>query len=125
MQRVPYSPERISVALGLCLVMLATLPRYLAGGHETRQALIVIALVLVASAAFVQWRMLSIDARQKLPGLLKRLTAMMMLGMAGMGLWHALFTDWISWQVFISHGATLGVLLHALSLWWAGERQTS
>lgn len=125
MQRAPYSPERISVALGLCLVMLSALPRYLAAGHETRQTLIIIALILVASAAFVQWRMLSVAARQKLPNLLKRLVVMMLLGMAGMGVWHALFTAWISWQVFISHGATLGLLLHALSLWWLGERQTS
>ena len=36
MQRTPTSPERVSVALGLCVVMLATLPRYMAGGHETR-----------------------------------------------------------------------------------------
>lgn len=125
MQRAPNSPERISVALGLCLVMLAVMPRYWAGGHDTRQTLIVIALVLVASATLVQWRMLSAALRQKLPGLLKRLALMMLLGMAGMGIWHALFTEWISWQVFISHGATLGLLLHALSLWWLGERQTS
>lgn len=123
MQRAPTSPERVSVALGLCLVMLAALPRYMAGGHQTRQTLIVIALVVVASAAIVQWRMLSAEARQRLPRLLKRLVAMMLLGMVIMGGWHALFTDWISWQVFTSHGATLGVLLHALSLWWEGERQ--
>jgi hypothetical protein len=123
MQRAPISPERISVALGLCLVMVAVLPRYMVGGHETRQTLIVIALVLVASAALVQWRMLSAEARKKLPMLIKRLAMMMLAGMVGMGIWHALFTDWISWQVFISHGATLGILMHALSLWWAGERQ--
>lgn len=125
MQNVPSSPERISVALGLCIVMLATLPRYMAGGHETRQTLIIFALVLVAVAAAVQWRLLSAPARQRLPGLLKRLAVMLLLAMAVMGGWHALFTDWISWQVFISHGATLGVLLHALSLWWLGERQIS
>lgn len=125
MQRAPYTPERISVALGLCLVMLATLPRYMAGGHESRQTLIIIALVVVASVAVAQWRLLFPEARQRLPGLLKRLAAMMLLGMVIMGGWHALFTDWISWQVFISHGATLGVLVHALSLWWAGERQPS
>ncbi|GEN27089.1 hypothetical protein HVA01_07350 [Halovibrio variabilis] len=124
MQRVAYSPERISVAFGLCVVMLAALPRYIAGGHETRQTLIVIALVLVASAAAIQWRMVSTEARQRLPSLLKRLVVMMLLGLLVMAGWHALFTDWISWQVFISHGATLGVLMHALSLWWTGARQT-
>lgn len=122
MQRAPTSPERISVALGLCVVMLATLPRYMAGGHETRQTLIIIALVLVAFVAIVQWRMLAVESRRRLPQLCKRLVVMLLLGMVVMGSWHALFTDWISWQVFISHGATLGVLLHALSLWWSGER---
>ena len=53
MQRTPTSPERISVALGLCVVMLATLPRYMAGGHETRQTLIFFALALVAFAAII------------------------------------------------------------------------
>jgi hypothetical protein len=123
MQRAPSSPERISVALGLCVVMLATLPRYIAGGHETRQTLIVFALALVAFAAAVQWRLLAVEARRRLPKLFKRLAGMLLLGMAVIGGWHALFTDWISWQVFISHGATLGVLLHALSLWWSGEHQ--
>lgn len=123
MQRAPTSPERISVALGLCIVMLATLPRYMAGGHETRQTLIIFALVLVAFAAIVQWRLLAVEARRRLPQLCKRLVVMLLLGMVVMGGWHALFTDWISWQVFISHGATLGVLLHAISLWWSGERQ--
>ncbi|MBT2788884.1 MULTISPECIES: hypothetical protein [unclassified Halomonas] len=125
MQRAPTSPERISVALGLCIVMLATLPRYMAGGYETRQTLIIFALALVAFAAVVQWRLLAVEARRRLPQLCKRLVIMLLLGMAVMGGWHALFTDWISWQVFISHGATLGVLLHAISLWWSGERQAN
>ena len=61
MQRTPTSPERISVALGLCVVMLATLPRYMAGGHETRQTLIFFALALVVlrllfSGAYWLWR---------------------------------------------------------------------
>lgn len=120
-QRTAYSPERISVAVGLCIVMLAVLPRYWAGGHETRQTLIVIALVLVASVSFIQWRLLSTSARLKLPKLLKRLILMMVVGSVVMGVWHALFTDWLSWQVFISHGATLGLLIHALSLWWVKE----
>ncbi|PKG49354.1 MULTISPECIES: hypothetical protein [Halomonadaceae] len=123
MQRTPTSPERISVALGLCVVMLATLPRYMAGGHETRQTLIFFALALVAFATIIQWRLLAVEARRRLPQLCKRLAVMLLLGMVVMGGWHALFTEWISWQVFISHGATLGVLMHTVGLWWAGERQ--
>lgn len=123
MQKLAYSPERISVALGLCIVMLATLPRYVVGGHETRQTLLLIAFVLVATAAVVQWRMLSKTARQQLPRLIKRLVGMLLLGAVIMGVWHALFTDWISWQVFISHAATCGLLFHALSLGWS-KRET-
>ncbi|BBI62216.1 hypothetical protein DQ400_16170 [Vreelandella sulfidaeris] len=123
MQQAASSPERVSVAIGLCVVMLAALPRYIAGGYETRQTLIVIALALVAFVAAVQWRLLTVDARQRLPKLFKRLLVMLLLGTVLMGLWHVLFTDWISWQVFISHGATLGVLLHALSLGWTDKRQ--
>lgn len=118
MQRIPYSPERVSVAIGLCLVMLSALPRYAVGGHESRQTLLLIALAFVASAAVLQWRMLSVTARQGLPKLIMRLVMMMVVGALVMGSWHALFTDWISWQVFISHAATAGLLLHAIGLWW-------
>lgn len=116
MLRVPYSPERISVAVGLCIVMLSALPRYMVGGDETRQTLLIIALIFVTSAAILQWRMLSKEARQGLSLLIKRLLLMLLLGGVVMGVWHALFTDWISWQVFISHATTCGLLLHAVAL---------
>lgn len=120
-QRIPYSPERISIAIGLCVMMVSTLPRYMAGGHETHQTLLLIALAFVASAAVLQWRMLSTSGRKALPVLIKRLSMMMVAGTLIMGAWHALFTDWISWQVFISHASTAGLLLHAISLWWAKQ----
>ena len=121
MQQTVYSPKRVSVAVGLCIVMLSALPRYMVGGHETRQTLLLMALVLVAGAAAFQWRMLSQEARQALPALIKRLAIMLVLGALVMGAWHAMFTDWISWQVFISHAATCGLLLHAVSLWWSAR----
>ena len=99
-------------------MMLSAFPRYAVGGHESRQTLLLIALAFVASAAVLQWRMLSVTARQGLPKLIMRLVMMMVVGALVMGSWHALFTDWISWQVFISHAATAGLLLHAISLWW-------
>lgn len=113
----PSTPERLSLMLGLALLMLATLPRYLAGGHETRLNLILIALAVVVAVAVVHWRMLDTAARKRLPALLGRLGISLVAGLAGMGLWHALFTDWISWQLLIAHAATLGLLLHALWLW--------
>lgn len=119
---VPTSAQRVSSAFGLCIVMLATLPRYMAGGNETRLSLIIMALVIVLVAAAVQWRMLSAEERHRLPGMCQRLAAMLGVGVLVMGGWHALFTDWISWQVFISHAATFGLVAHIISLWWAADK---
>ncbi|MCA1772020.1 MAG: hypothetical protein LC677_05120 [Halomonas sp.] len=123
LQGAPTSAKRVSSALGLCIVMLAALPRYLAGGHETRLTLILMALVAVLVASIVQWRLLPSEGRQQLPVMLKRLSIMMVLGVLVMGVWHALFTDWMSWQVFISHASTFGLVAHVVSLWWADEYQ--
>ncbi|MBB3330545.1 putative membrane protein [Halomonas campaniensis] len=111
------TPERLSLMLGLVLLMLATVPRYLAGGHETRLSLILMALAVVAAVALVHWRMLDGEARRRLPSLLGRLGVSLVAGLAGMGLYHALFTDFIGWELLLAHGATLGLLLHALWLW--------
>ncbi|MCO7245306.1 hypothetical protein [Halomonas sp. Mc5H-6] len=115
------SANKVSSALGLCVVMLAALPRYMAGGHETRLTLILLALVAVLVATVLQWRLLPREGRQQLPGRLKRLSIMMILGVLVMGAWHALFTDWMSWQVFISHASTFGLVAHVVSLWWSAE----
>ncbi len=112
------SPERLSLMLGLLLLMLSTIPRYLVGGHDNRLNLILIALAVVAAVAAVQWRMLEAEARMRLPRLLKRLGLCLVAGLAGMGLYHVLFTDFIGWELLIAHGATLGLLLHALLLWF-------
>ncbi|ERS83880.1 MULTISPECIES: hypothetical protein [unclassified Halomonas] len=111
------TPERLSLVLGLLLLMLATIPRYLVGGHDSRLNLILLALAVVAAVAVVQWRLLEAEARKRLPRLLGRLGGCLAAGLAGMGLYHALFTDFIGWELLIAHGATLGLLLHALSLW--------
>nr|WP_096298271.1 hypothetical protein [Halomonas sp. hl-4] len=125
MQRLPTSAQRVSSALGLCVVMLATLPRYLAGGNETRMTLIFMALVAVLVATVFQWRLLPSAGRRRLPAMLKRLAFMMILGLMVMGIWHALFTDWISWQVFISHASTFGLVTHIVSLWWTTENESA
>ncbi|MCE8015039.1 hypothetical protein HOP62_02990 [Halomonas sp. MCCC 1A17488] len=110
--------ERLSLLAGLLILMLATVPRYLAGGHDNRLALIAIVIAVVAVVAVGNWRMLGAGERARLPLLGKRLALSLVAGLAAMGLWHALFTDWVSWQLLIAHGATLGLLLHALWLWW-------
>ncbi|KAA0014669.1 hypothetical protein F0A17_03240 [Billgrantia pellis] len=116
--RAKPAAERLSLLLGLMVLMLATLPRYVAGGHDNRLTLILIALAVVAVVALTHWRMLEGSERARLPLLLKRLLVSLVVGTALMGGWHALFTAWISWQLLIAHGATLGLLLHALWLWW-------
>ncbi|WP_104203661.1 hypothetical protein [Billgrantia saliphila] len=110
--------ERLSLLTGLLILMLATIPRYVAGGNDNRLTLIVMALAVVAVVALMHWRMLEKSERERLPQLFKRLLLSLAAGMALMGIWHALFTAWISWQLLIAHGATLGLLLHALWLWW-------
>ncbi|MCE8002125.1 hypothetical protein [Billgrantia ethanolica] len=110
--------ERLSLMAGLLILMLATVPRFIAGDYGNRLSLISIALAVVAVVAFLNWRMLGADERRRLPQLGKRLLLALLAGLVVMGLWHALFTAWVSWQLLIAHGATLGLLLHAVSLWW-------
>ncbi|MCB8890694.1 hypothetical protein [Vreelandella malpeensis] len=117
------SAERVSVTLGLCIVMISIVPRYLAGGHQTHLTMLLIALAVVIGAALLQWRLLASTQRSALTALLKRLTIMMLAGAVMMGVWHALMTDWISWQRFISHAATCGLLLHAVTLGWRRSAQ--
>lgn len=111
------TPERMSVALGLCIVMLATLPRYIAGGHETHQSLLLMAIIAVLVFVVIQWRLLTSKARQRLPILLRKLMLWLLVGTAVMTLWHSLLSDWFSWELLLSHGATLGLLMHTLNLW--------
>lgn len=116
------SAERVSLLLGLGVLMLATLPRYLAAGLETRQSLMLMALAVVALSTLVQWRMLGDEARQRLPGLVRRLVLCLGVGAVGMTAWHALTSDFFGWELIASHGATLGLLLHALWLWVRAPR---
>lgn len=113
--------ERLSLMLGLLVLMGATVPRYLAGGHDTRLALIVMALAVVSVVAAMNWRLLPVEQRRRLPALLKRFGLCCLAGLVGMGLWHAVMSGWLSWQLLLAHGATLGLLLHALWLWWSTE----
>ncbi|SEM23955.1 hypothetical protein [Halomonas caseinilytica] len=119
------SPERCSLLVGLLILMVVSVPRYLAGGHDTHLALMAIGGVAVASLAVFQWWRLSAALRAELPGLMRRLVICLVVGLLVMGIWHALFGAWSGWPLLVSHGATLGLLLHALGLWWkpAPERK--
>ncbi|QJQ97213.1 hypothetical protein HIO72_16420 [Halomonas sp. PA5] len=107
--------------LGLLAVFLASLPRYLAGGHETRLSLILMMAAVVTAVVIVHWRLLSSEGKRRTPGLLKRLGLSLLAGLAAMSLWHALFSAWVGWEIALSHGATLGLLLHVMVLWWRRE----
>ncbi len=109
--------ERLSLLMGLGALMLATLPRYLAGGHETHLSLILTALAVVAVVSLLQWRLLPGESRSRLPSLLRRLGLFLVAGLVVMTAWHALTSDFFGWELLVSHGATLGLLLHALWLW--------
>lgn len=112
------SPERLSVMLGLLLVILATLPRYVDEGLNTRLSLLAIVFVVVAAIAIIHWRLLTSTARIQLLPLLRRLGIAVLVGLALMTVWHAFSSAWSRWQILLSHGATLGLLLHVLGLWW-------
>ncbi|WFM73138.1 hypothetical protein [Halomonas sp. CKK8] len=111
------TPERLSLLLGLGVLMLATLPRYQVGGHETQLSLMLMALAVVGVVAVMQWRQLPGEARSRLPALLRRLGLCLGAGLVVMAAWHALTSDFFGWELLVSHGATLGLLLHALWLW--------
>jgi high-affinity Fe2+/Pb2+ permease len=112
------SAERVSLMLGLAMLMLASVPRYLVGGHETRLLMALALAGAVVIAAAFQWRQLIASSRQRLPMLLKRLLACLVGGVAAIAMWYLLSGGWIGWERLISYGAGLGLLGYALWLWW-------
>ena len=112
------SAERLTALLGVLVVMLATLPRYLYGGHETRLSLMLMACAVVVAVTLLHWRLLDNAARRRVPSLLRRLGFCLLAGLALMAGWYALAANLTGWQVLLSHGTTAGLLMHVLSLWW-------
>ena len=118
---VSATPERLSVMTGVLAAILATVPRYVVNGNQGRLILILLAFAAVATVTGLSWRLLSREARRRFPGLLARLVAMLLLGIGLVALWQ-LFTNGLDGLLLLSHGATLGLLLHALAM---GMRQRS
>ncbi|MDT8893773.1 hypothetical protein RSO41_03820 [Halomonas sp. I1] len=112
------SPERCSLLIGVLILMGGSMPRYVIGGHDTHLTLMLIGGVAVAALAAFQWWLLPTESRAALPALIRRLVACLVVGLLAMGIWHALFGAWSGWPLLVSHGATMGLLLHALGLWW-------
>ncbi|MDC8804759.1 hypothetical protein PRZ61_15000 [Halomonas pacifica] len=113
--------ERLSILVGLLAVMLGTLPRYLYGGHRSQLLLLSLAAVAVALVAASHWRLLAAEARGEVPALLRRLGIGLGVGLALMGAWYAPSQGWVAWPRLLSHGLTLGLLLHVMGLWWKRE----
>lgn len=111
------SPERISLGAGLCGIMLATLPRYVEGGHDTRLTLVLMATAAIALVMIIQWRWLPREGKQRLPMLLARLLGLLALGVGLSLVWYGTTGFGSGWPVSVSHGATLGLLLYAVTLW--------
>nr|WP_298372468.1 hypothetical protein [uncultured Halomonas sp.] len=109
------TPERLSVMVGVLLAILATLPRYLVNGNQGRLTLILIAFAAIAVVAVFAWRMLTVEARRRVPRLLGRLAVMVLLGILLVALWQV-FTSGLNELLLLSHGATLGLLIHALGM---------
>lgn len=118
---VTTTPERLSVMAGVLAAIAATLPRYMAADDQGRLTLILMAFVVVMLVAVVSWRTLAHQARRRVPGLLGRLLIMLLLGGGLMALWQAWRGD-VDPLLLLSHGATLGLLLHALTIGW--QRRT-
>ena len=91
------SPERLSLLVGLAVMMAATLPRYLIGGHQTRLILLAFAIVAVLGVALAQWRLLAAEARARLPALLRRLVVFLVVGLVAMAVWQGLVAGWSGW----------------------------
>jgi len=112
------TPERFSVMTGLVLVMLASVPRYVFEGHETRLTLLLMAAAVVTIAAGFHWRMIESSARRQLPGLIKRLLACLLGGGLAIAIWQGVSLGGVDAILLRSHGAALGLLIHVVSLLW-------
>lgn len=112
------TPERLSVMAGLVLVMLASVPRYLLEGHETRLTLLMIAAAVVTTVAGLHWRFLDANARQQLPALLKRLLACLLGGGLLIAIWQGISLGGLDGVLLLAHGAALGLLLHVVGMLW-------
>lgn len=111
------SPERVSLGAGLCVIMLATLPRYVEGGHDTRLTLVLMAIAAIALVMTIQWRYLPLAGKKRLSALLIRLLGLLALGTGLSFFWYGVTGFGSGWPVSLSHGTTLGLLVYAVTLW--------
>lgn len=118
------TPERLSVMVGVLAAMLATLPRYVVVGDQNRLWLILFAFIVVAAVVVISARMLPERGRRRLPGLLGRLLVMLPLGCVIVALWQWFEQGMLLPLLLLSHGVTVGLLLHALTVGWRRSRHS-
>lgn len=120
--QVTASAERVSLMLGLVIVIVCSLPRFWVGGYETRLVLALAFALAVTVAGIFQWRQLPSSARQRLPGLIRRLLACFVGGVAAIGMLFLLSGGWIGWERLVAYGAGTGLIGYAVWLWWVPQR---
>ncbi|WP_143748595.1 hypothetical protein [Chromohalobacter canadensis] len=117
------SAARLSVMVGLLLVTLCSWPRYQLGGYDTHSGLLVMVAVALAVVIIAYWRRMTEKQRRLLPIRLKWLAMSFVVGGVVMATWHyGIASTLAGWSTVLSHGATAGLLLHAISTGWRARR---
>lgn len=116
--QVTASAQRVSLMLGLVIVIVCSVPRFVVGGYETRLILALAFALAIAVAGLFQWRQLAASSRQRLPSLIRRLLACFIGGVAAIGMLYLLSGGWIGWERLIAYGTGTGLIGYALWLWW-------
>jgi len=117
------SASRLSVMIGLLLVTLCSWPRYQLGGYDTHSGLLAMVAVGLAAVIIAYWRRMTVKQRELLPTRLKWLVMSFVAGGVIMAIWHyGLASTRVGWATVLSHGATAGLLLHAISTGWRARQ---
>ncbi|MBY5969609.1 hypothetical protein [Halomonas denitrificans] len=116
MARAIASPARLSLMVGLMLVLALTLPRYQMAGLSTRETLVYIALGVLALASLFQWRLLDGAGRSRFLRMLFTLLGCMVVALVAMVIYKLVVGGVALGVITLSQGATAGLLLHAVVL---------
>lgn len=117
--------ERVSILSGILIAMVATLLRYIANGvMQDRLILLCIAAVVVLAVAIASWRLLDAGARQRFPALMGRMGIAMASSLLVIVIWQGVQGGLANLDglAVLSHGTTLGLLVHALAVGWRRKR---
>ncbi|SDX46262.1 hypothetical protein SAMN05443545_105344 [Aidingimonas halophila] len=111
------TPQRLSTLLGLLILIVASIPRYVINQHMTRLTLLLIAFAAVAVVVIWHWRGLDQASRMQVPHFVRRLGGWLLAGLAVTALWQIATHGIIIWPLWLSQAAVSGLLLHVATLW--------